>query len=309
MRVVSLLPSATELLYALDVDPVGVSHSCDHPPAARGKPTLTSTTVEYGSDRSPADIDDQVTAAAGPTYDLDRGTLRELDPDLVVTQGTCEVCAVDSSAVIAAVESLDLDCDVLTLDPHGLDDVLTDVTRVGEAVGDPERARTLEASLRRRVERVERTVGTAGADGGAHRPTALLLDWPDPVFVGGHWVPDLLRAGGAEPVLHDDGSSRRVRWSDVREADPDRLFVAPCGFPLDRGLDSLEALRRRPGWDELAAVRAGDVFVLDGNGHVNRPGPRLVDSLEAIAGCLHPELFDSPAPDIAARVGRDRLSA
>lgn len=306
MRVVSLLPSATELLYALGVDPVGVSHSCDYPPGARGKPTLTSTTVAYGTDHSPLDIDEQVADVEGPTYDLDRETLRDLDPDLVVTQATCEVCAVDAGAVVAAVESLEIDCEVVTLDPHGLEDVLDDVTRVGEAVGRAETARDLEASLRRRVERVEETV----ADGrsGEGRPTALLLDWPDPVFVGGHWVPDLLRLAGADPTLHDDGPSRRVRWSDVRDADPDRLFVAPCGFPLDRALDSLDDLRSRPGWDDLAAVRAGEVFALDGNGLVNRPGPRLVDSLETLAACLHPDLFDAPAPDVACRVGSDRLS-
>jgi iron complex transport system substrate-binding protein len=308
MRVVSLLPSATELLYALDVEPVGVSHSCDYPPAARGRPTLTDTSVEYDTDHSPASIDEQVAAVDGPTYDLDRETLRHLDPDLVVTQGTCEVCAVESDAVITAVESLDLDCDVLTLDPHSLEEVLADVTRVGEAVGRSAAARDLEAALRRRVERVEEAVTTAEA-GGVTRPTALLLDWPDPVFVGGHWVPDLLRAGGAEAVVHDDGASRRVRWRDVRDADPDRLFVAPCGFPLERTLDSLDDLRNRPGWDDLSAVRGGEVFALDGNGYVNRPGPRLVDSLEAIAGCLHPDLFDTPAPDVVARVGRDRLSA
>lgn len=304
MRVVSLLPSATEILYALDVAPVGVSHSCDYPPAARGAPTLTSTTVEHGPDHTPADIDEQVVAVDGPTYDLDRETLRSLDPDLIVTQATCEVCAVDAGAVFDAVDALGLDSEVLTLDPHCLDEALGDVTRVGAAVGKEAAARDVEASLRRRLERVDETLGD-----GSDRPTAVLLDWPDPVFVGGHWVPDLLSRAGATPVIHDDGPSRRVRWADVREADPDRLFLAPCGFDVDRAVESLATLRDRPGWDDLAAVEAGSVSVLDGNGHVNRPGPRLVDTVEALAWCLSPDDFDAPAPDVARRIGAERPSA
>jgi iron complex transport system substrate-binding protein len=298
MRVVSLLPSATETLYALGVEPVGVSHSCDHPPAARSKPVVTATDVD--PDATPAAIDEQVAAADGPTYDLDRETLAALDPDLVVTQATCEVCAVDSAAVFDAVASLSLDADVLALDPHGLDEALDDVVRVAEAVGDPEAGRDLRASLCDRVDAVARRAHEAPT-----RPRTVCCDWPDPVFLGGHWVVDLLERAGADPVLHDDGPSRRVRWATVREADPECLLVAPCGFDVARAVESVTALRDRPGWDHLAAVRADRVFALDGNGHVNRPGPRLVDSLEAVAACVHPDLFDAPAPDVARRVARD----
>ena len=296
MRVVSLLPSATELLYALDVDPVGVSHSCDYPPAAREKPVLTSTAIDYGDDRSAADIDRQTRRVEGGVYDVDEGLLAELDPDLVVTQATCEVCAVDASDVLAAVERRGVDAEVLTLDPHSLSDVLDDVERVGAAAGASERAASLRASLTARVDRV-----TDRAAATTDRPRTAVFDWTDPVIAGGHWVPGMVERAGGTPGLVTDGPSKPQRWTDVRSFDPEVLVVAPCGFGVERAADALADLRSKDGWDDLTAVRDGNVFVADGNGHVNRPGPRLVDSVELLASCIHPERFDAPAPDVVRR--------
>ncbi|MDS0298368.1 ABC transporter substrate-binding protein [Halogeometricum sp. S1BR25-6] len=297
MRVVSLLPSATELLFRLGVEPVGVSHSCDYPPAARDLPTLTSTAVDHGDDRSAADIDRQTRDVEGSVYDVDENRLADLDPDAVVTQATCEVCAVDASEVRAAVDRLGLDATVVTLDPHSLADVLDDVTRVGGAVGVPDRAASLRADLAARVERV-----TERASAAETHPRTAVLDWTDPVIAGGHWVPELVDRAGGRPGLVTEGPSTPQRWADVRAFDPEVLFVAPCGFDAARAASAVDDLRAREGWADLSAVSAGEVYAVDGNGYVNRPGPRLADTLELFAACLRPERFDPPAPDAVRRV-------
>lgn len=297
MRVVSLLPSATELLFALGIEPLGVSHGCDYPPAAREKPVLTSTDVEYGAERSAADIDRQTRSVEGSAYDVDETLLADLNPDLVVTQATCEVCAVDAADVHAAVDSANLDAEVLTLDPHSLSDVFEDVTRVGDAVGASDRAASLRRELEARVERVERRAAAA-----SDRPRTAVLDWTDPVIAGGHWVPGMVERAGGTPGLVTDGPSTPRRWADVRAFDPEVLVVAPCGFDAERAVDAVADLRARDGWGDLTAVREGNVYAVDGNGHVNRPGPRLAASLELFAACVHPDLFDAPAPDLARRV-------
>ena len=301
MRVASLLPSATETLFALDVEPVGVSHSCDHPPAARDLSTLTSTVVDH-EDRSTSDIDAQMRAVDGAVYDLDEARLAALDPDLLVTQATCDVCAVDASEVRAAAERLAPSPDVLACDPHSFADALDDVVRIGEAVGEEAAASELRADLSERVdavrERAERAVAAEG------RPRTAVLDWTDPPIRAGHWVRDIVELAGGDPSFQPDGASAPVAWEDVREADPEILVVAPCGFDRDRAVDAVDDLAGRPGFDELRAVADGRVYAVDGNGLFNRPSHRLVDSLEALFGCLHPDHAATPptANDRVARV-------
>ncbi|ELZ40596.1 Fe3+-hydroxamate ABC transporter substrate-binding protein [Halorubrum californiense DSM 19288] len=286
MRVASLLPSATETLFALGVEPVGVSHSCDHPPAARELPTLTSTVVDH-ADRSAADIDEQMREVDGAVYDLDEERLAALEPDLLVTQATCDVCAVDASEVRAAAERLDPAPDVLACDPHSFADALDDVVRIGEAVGETDAATALRADLRERVdavrERAERAVTAEG------RPRTAVLDWTDPPIRAGHWVRDMVEIAGGDPSFQPDGPSEPVAWADVREFDPEALVVAPCGFDRDRAVDAVGDLAARSGFDDLAAVADDRVYAVDGNGLFNRPSHRLVDSLEALFACLHPE--------------------
>ena len=292
--IVSLLPGATEMLYAVGAEPAGVSHSCDYPPAARGKPTLTSTTIDPDADAGA--IDEQVQDADGAVYDVDRETLRELDPDLVVTQATCDVCAVDASEVFAAVEGLDLDADVLTLDPHSLEDVFEDVRRIGEATGRAEAAGEVVADLRRRANRV-----ADRAPGDVSRVT--VLDWTDPVMVAGHWVHGMVeRAGGSYGPTEPGAPSVPVEWDEVRAFDPNVLVVTPCGFDLDRAVESVADLAANDGWADLTAVRENRVYAVDGSGYANRPGPRLVDALEALAACLSPDRFGDPDPTVARRI-------
>jgi iron complex transport system substrate-binding protein len=293
MRVVSLLPSATEIVYALGVEPVGVSHECDYPPEAAEKPAVNRSRVD--AEASSEEIDSQVLEAkeGEGVYDIDLDTLARLDPDLVVSQGICDVCAVDSVLVRDAIDQLGLDCEVLTTDPHSLDDVFSDIRRIGAATETEERAGELVAALEARVRAVE----TTDAD---ERPRVAVLDWTDPVMTAGHWVPEMVEmAGGSYGLADPGGRSRPREWADIREYDPEVLVVAPCGFDLDQTMENLTDLTEREGWDELTAVREGRAYALDGHQYVNRPGPRLVDSLEHLAGLIHPETFDAPPADAA----------
>lgn len=302
MRVVSLLPSATELCYAVGVEPVGVSHSCDYPPAARDLPTLTSTTVAYGDDRTAAEIDEEVQATEGSAYELDAEMLASLDPDVVVTQATCDVCAVDETDVRVALADRSIDAAVVTLDPDSLAAVLEDVERVGRAVGRADAAGAVAASLRDRVDAIESRAGSRVTES----PRVAVLDWTDPVMVAGHWIPGMVDRVGGRYGLADPGDpSRPFEWDDVRAYDPEVLLVAPCGFTLDRAAAAVDALRDRPGFADLAAVRRDRVYALDGRGHVNRPGPRLVDTLAAMAACLHPGRFDTD-PSVVRHLPRVR---
>ncbi|MFB6189842.1 MAG: cobalamin-binding protein [Halapricum sp.] len=294
MRVVSLLPSATEICYALGVEPVGVSHECDYPPAARSKPSVTDVRIDPEAES--ASINDQVaTAETGAgVYEIDADLLVDLDPDLVITQGLCEVCAVDHVLVADVIEDRGLAADVLTIDPHTLDGLYTEIGRIGEATDHAEAAVDLVADLRQRIDSLRGDV--AGSD----RPSVAIFDWMDPVMVAGHWVPELVWAAGGEYPLVESGARSRPReWTEVRDADPDVIVVAPCGFGLDQIRGNSHELTDRPGWADLTAVREGRVYALDGHNYVNRPGPRLLETAEHLAGLLHPERHREPPDDVA----------
>ncbi len=293
MRVVSLLPSATEIVAALGIEPVGVSHECDHPPRMADKPAVNRSRVD--AEASSAEIDQQVLAAeeSGGVYDIDLDTLARLDPELVVSQGICEVCAVDVVAVREAVEQLELDCEVLTTDPHSIENVFEDIRRIGTATGTENRASELVADLRERTREIEHTARLT-----TDRPRVAVLDWTDPVMVAGHWIPEMVEmAGGTYEMTDPGGASQPVEWRAIREYDPEVLVVAPCGFDLDQTTENLADLTERPGWDELTAVQEGRTYAIDGHQYVNRPGTRLVDSLEHLAGVIHPDTFEDPPTD------------
>jgi len=289
MRIASLLPSATEIVYALGLEPVAVSHECDYPPAAAEKPAVNETRIDPGA--TSAEIDRQVLEAereGAGVYRIDLDALAAADPDLIVTQGLCDVCAVDRILVEDAVEKLGLDCEVLTTDPHSLGDVLDDVERIGAATGRADRAARLVDDLTARIDAVRETA--AGADA---RPRTLVVDWLDPLMNAGHWVPELVEIAGGEPVLPAEASTPR-QWETVRAADPEVLVAAPCGFDLDQTAENLGDLTDRPGYGDLAAVRGDRAYAVDGHQYLNRPGVRLVDSLEFLAGVVHPGRFEAP---------------
>jgi iron complex transport system substrate-binding protein len=300
MRVVSLLPSATEIVYALDVEPVGTSHECDHPPEAADLPSVVESRVD--ADASSAEIDAQVqdAEASGGVYEIDRETLAAADPDLVISQGICEVCAVDTVVVEDAIEELGLDCEVLTTDPHSVDDVLDDVRRIGAALDREAAADDLVADLRARIDRVADRAAEA-----PFRPDVAVLDWLDPVMVAGHWVPELVELAGGAYGLADPGDASTPReWAETTEYDPDVLVAAPCGFELEQTFENLWNLTGREGWKQLRAVRMNRAYAMDGHHLVNRPGPRVVDTLEALAGLIHPEEFDRPEGWVARSLAK-----
>lgn len=272
LRIVSLLPSSTEICFALGLGEavVGVSHECDFPAEASGRPVLTAPRVDPGA--ASAEIDRQVNAlvAAGESvYRLDEARLAALAPDLVLTQGVCDVCAVSFNEVRAAVHRAAPRAEVLSLSPATLDDVLGDVARVGEAAGVPAVAARVVAGLRARLDRLRAETEALA------RPRVLLLEWLSPPFIGSHWAPEILRIAGGDPVLGRDGvPSVPVAWERIVSAAPEVVLVAPCGFRVEQSLGEMEAFASLP------AARRGRVVVVDGSAYFNRPGPRLVDSAE-----------------------------
>lgn len=292
MRIVSLLPSATEVVYALGLQEhlVGVTFECDEPASAR----TDHAVVVRGHDTrgmTVAEIDAHVRsviAAGEDLYVLDEGALAGLDPDLVLTQDLCRVCAVPTGQVDTALDHLGCSAEVLTLDPFTLDAVLDDVRRVAAAAGVEARGVAVAASLRARLDEV------AAAVADRPRPRAAVVEWTDPLFTGGHWIPDQVAAAGGEPVGgHPGTASGPSAWADLRAVRPEIAFVAPCGFGLDAAAEQAEVVVR-----ELPGVQ---VWALNGDAVVVRPGPRLVDGVEAMAGVLHPGTVD---PTAAARYAR-----
>lgn len=290
MRVVSLLPSATEICYALGLQPVAVSHECDHPPEATTRPVVDRSRVENAG--SSATVNQQVTTAAstGGVYEIDRDALINADPDLVIAQGVCDVCAIDGTLARRAIDDADLDASILTLHSHSIDGVLGDIERVGEATGREGAAAQLVGRLRDRISAVEATA--ADAD---ERPRVAVLDWMEPVMVAGHWVPEVVELAGGEYGLAEQGDPSTPReWQQIVEYDPEVVVAAPCGFELERTVEHATELTGREGWDGLAAVESGRAYAMDGHNYVNRPGPRLVETLEFLAGVIQPDLFEAP---------------
>ncbi len=281
MRIVSLLPSTTEILHALGVGDrvVGVTFECDYPPAAREARIVSTSAMPEGL--TPAEIDAWVSrarSAGEDLYHLDSGALAELDPDLIVTQDLCAVCAVDVSVVSEALNYLGARAEVVTTDPKTLDQVWESVLALGAATGRDEAARDLVRTLRNRLVAVRDRVA------GLPRPRVMLLEWVDPPFAPGHWIPEMIEAAGGTPVLATPGEdSRRTTWDAVLGAEPEVVVVAPCGFDLRGANAQAEQLRAS------ARIPAGvSVHAVDANASWARPGPRLVDGVEELADLLHP---------------------
>jgi iron complex transport system substrate-binding protein len=288
VRIVSLLPSATEILFAVGAgaDVVGVTFECDFPPEARTRRIVSNTTLPEGL--TPSEIDAVVRArmAAGDDlYTLDEGALRDIDPDLVVTQDLCAVCAVDIDEVDKALEHLGCRADVLTLDPMTLDEVLGSIGTVGRATATEQRASELVASLRQRLDRIALAVS------GRPCPRLAVLEWTDPPFSSGHWVPDMVAAAGAMSVLGVSGErSRQVDWSALTDARPDVIVVAPCGYRLDGAKKLALALV-----DADVLPPGVPVWAVDADAAFVRPGPRVVDGVETLGHIAHPDAVSAPA--------------
>jgi iron complex transport system substrate-binding protein len=299
MRIVSLLPSATEIICALGLGDqlVGVTHECDHPEFVRSIPKVTTTLIPTAA--TSGEIDALVRErlrTQRALYSLDRVAFEQLAPDLVVTQTLCDVCAVAEAEVRSAAYSLPGQPRIVNLEPTSLRDVFESFRTVGGAAGVEARAEAVVRSLQLRVDAVVERVKSVA------RPRVLLLGWLDPPFSSGHWSPELVALAGCDEVIGRAGErSRTLTWREVAAAAPEVVVIACCGFGVDRALVDVPHLCVRPEWRGLPAVRAERVFVVDGSAYFSRPGPRLVDSLEIIAQALHQDVYPLPAGRAPAR--------
>ena len=266
---------------------VGVSHECDYPPGARRKPIVVRTVID-AERASSEEIDRAVRASLArreSLYEVDAEALRRARPDLIVTQELCDVCAVDAGRVTAALRSLPDRPQVVSLHPHTLEESLEDIRRIGEATGRRDDAEALRRSCRERLARLRDRLS-----GITRRPRVFCLEWLQPLMASGHWVPEMVElAGGRELLGHAGELSRVVTADDVAAARPEKLVLMPCGFSIERTRSELSLVAGQPWWETLPAVRDRQVYLVNGPAYFNRPGPRLIDGVELLAGLFHPE--------------------
>lgn len=290
-RIVTLLPSATEIVCALGFEAqlVGRSHECDFPASVVRLPALTEP--KFNPEGTSAEIDQRVKKIVGDAlsvYRVDAAKLRELRPDLIVTQSQCEVCAVSEREVEAAVaEWLGVRPKIVSLAPYALDDIFTDMQRVADALDAQARGTELVGVLRARLSKIADKARVA-----SERPRVATIEWLDPLMAGGNWMPSLVEMAGGVNLFGTAGEhSPWMKLDDLAAKDPDLILISPCGFDMDRAAQDLPALTNRAEWARLKAVRERRVFMADGNQYFNRPGPRIAESLEILAEITHPELF------------------
>jgi iron complex transport system substrate-binding protein len=291
MRIASLLPSSTEIVCALGFQEalVARSHECDYPPAVRRLPAVTAP--KFNPDGRSYQINERVKAIlqeATSVYRIDADQLKALAPSVIVTQAQCEVCAVSLAEVErVACEWLEIPAQIVALEPNALDDVFNDVQRVADALGVPERGRALVADLRRRMDAIAQQTADL-----PHKPTVATIEWIDPLMAAGNWMPQLVEMAGGRNLLGQAGQhSPWLTWDELTAADPDVIVVLPCGYDLPTTERELTVLTQDARWQALRAVQSGRVYLTDGNQYFNRPGPRLVESLEILAEILHPDRF------------------
>jgi iron complex transport system substrate-binding protein len=291
-RIVSFLPSATEIAFALGLGDriVGVSHECDYPAEARTRPTIVNCAVPLDG-LTPAEVDVVVSAqlrAGRSTYEVDTVLLRTLDPDLILAQDLCEVCAPSGNDTLRALEALDRRPEVLSLTPRSLGDIEEDVRRVARAAGCLEVAEELITRAWQRLNRIIERVR------GAPRRRVFFVEWIDPIFCGGHWVPEMIElAGGVDALARKGGESVRVPLADVIAREPEVLIVSPCGAHLESAVEQAWTLLADRRWQEVPAVRSGEVYAVDASSYFARPGPRVFEGIEVLAGIIHPACFES----------------
>jgi len=305
MRICSLLPSATEIVLALGLGDhlVAVTHECDLPAGARPVPVVTRGSVDHLTLDSRA-IHTHVTAAAhsgSSLYALDQEVLGRLDPDIILTQELCDVCAVSYDQVAEAVHRLDVTLPgkrtVLSLEPKGLAGILDVIEQVGDVTGVPERAAALIRELRARIDRVAAVAARATT-----RPRVFAMEWLDPPYSAGHWVPEMIRlAGGHDEMSREGAPSVEVSWAQIAVYDPEIVLLMPCSFSLKRTLEELHRIALPAAWSRLAAVKAGRAYAVDAAVHFSRSGPSTIDGLEILGEIIHPELFPRRSPPDAWR--------
>ena len=294
-RIVSLLPAATEIVHALGATSalVGRSHECDFPPGIESRPALTAPTAPKTGTSAEIDQEVKASGAAGKSlYQIDSVQLRKLAPEVIITQGQCPVCAVSREDLDEVIQDWPgTPPEVVSLAPARFSDLWNDFATVAEAIGVEDR---LPATLGPLKERVVSIIGTTGAM--TKRPRVACIEWLEPLMLAGNWVPDLIQLAGGDPLGPPPGShSGWVGWDKIVQSRPEVIVLTPCGFNLERTMAESARLRTLPGWKRLPAVQRGRVYAVDGSEFFNRPGPRLVDSLEIMAHLLYPSIFPAPS--------------
>jgi iron complex transport system substrate-binding protein len=290
-RIVSLLPAATEIAAALDLmeQVVGVSHECDFPKEANSRPRVTHCPVHKAGLPS-GEVDEWVRRALrnnGTIYTIDEPLLRALRPDVILTQKLCDVCAVGYGTVARLAETLPGPSQVVNLEPTSVADIFDDIRKVADASGVQTRAEKLVANLTKRVEIVRRRANSI-----SNQPSCFLIEWVDPPFCSGHWGPELVEiAGGHDSLGHKHQPSAQVSWREIIDARPEIMVLALCGYDIDRARHDYELLRSLPEFDSLPAACRGEIYLVNASAYFARPGPRIVDSLEILAGIFHPQEF------------------
>ncbi|HYY58945.1 MAG TPA: cobalamin-binding protein [Pyrinomonadaceae bacterium] len=308
-RIVSLLPSATEIVCALGLQDalVGVTHECDYPPGVVGLPRLTASKISHER-MSSAEIDHAVRSQLdghGSIYDLDEELLHALSPDLIVTQELCDVCAVSYKTVERAARMLDADVRVVSLEPNTIEDIFGNIRTVGALTGREAKALEVVVRLRARLEHL-----LSALRGVARRPRTLMLEWLEPAFAPGHWVPEQVSIAGGDAGFGSAGQpSRTTTAEEIRAYSPEVIVMIPCGYYKEDILRQLPTARLPEGWDDLPAVRAREVWAVDATSYFSRPGPRVVDGAEILARLLHPDIFGRPSDDEAVRVSTELMKA
>ncbi len=303
MNIISLLPSTTEIVYALGLGDElrAVTHECDFPEAAQGKPHITRNVLPDG-EHSSVDIDRLVRERVlngQSIYDLDRTLLAEIEPDLILTQELCDVCAVSYDDVVAAAGALRKAPRVASFEPDSIELIFQSIHDISWLAARPEVGRDLVTALQARLD------GLAGRLEGVEPRRVLCLEWLDPPMIGGHWVPEMVRLAGGRDVLGAEGEpSVRVTWDEIAACDPELVVLMPCGYDLETTVHLAGELDEIPAWRELAAVKAGQVYAVDGSGYFNRPGPRVIDGVELLARLFHPDRCAGLGPDAAKQIER-----
>jgi iron complex transport system substrate-binding protein len=296
LRIVSLLPAATEMAFSLGLGDqvVGVSHECDFPAEARTKPIVVRPALALEK-LSVSEIDRAVSEqlqCGESLYQIDEKLLRELKPDLILTQNLCQVCAPSRNELADALKSFSSAPEVLCMTPHTMEGINENIRALGQATGDLKKAEALIRSGRERLREVATRVQDA-----SRRPRVFCLEWADPLYCAGHWVPEMVElAGGVDRLARTGADSVRLEWEAVLKWAPEVLILSPCGFSLEAALEQIPCLESRPGWSELPAIREDRVYAVDANSYFARPGPRIIDGTELLAHLIHPELFDWSGP-------------
>ena len=297
LHIASFLPAATEMIFALGLGEklIGVSHECDFPPAARTKPIVVRAALPL-EEMSLREIDIAVAERIGSgqsLYQVDERLLRELKPNLIVTQNLCQVCAPSGNELTVALKLLELKPEIVWMSPHSLEDIFQNLRDLACVTGRLDEAEQFTVSARGRLQRIVDTIKKA-----ERRPRVFCLEWIDPYYCCGHWVPEMVELAGGQDALGRKGvDSVRIAWEEIAAWSPEFLIVSPCGFGTEQAVEQAQRLLQQPGWSDLPAVRNGQVFAVNANAYFARPGPRVVDGVELLAHLFHPELcsWDGPA--------------